>query len=162
MDEAPASTMFNWGCAASHHLCIAEGTGKCVMELVTAAIAAGNLPICPVCSMENVGDEPTPPMERSKLRSLCGPQSEEWAAYKAIEMRGFIERGIGADAGGQQVQRCLPVCLRCYAVPPVPAPASCSCSVPLHLNCVAGPLHVPAGRPGCLPGDRLHKLSHER
>jgi hypothetical protein len=50
--------------------------------------------------MENPEGDAT--MERTKLRNLVGPQSELWTQFKQIEMRGFIERGIGGggDAGG--------------------------------------------------------------
>lgn len=99
MDEAPASSMFNWGCEGQHRLCIAEGTGKCALEHVKAAIGSGAVPTCPMCVMENPEGDAT--MERTRLRNLVGPQSELWAQFKQIEMRGFIERGIGegGDAG---------------------------------------------------------------
>lgn len=99
MDEAPASTMFNWGCEGQHRLCIAEGTGKCALEHVKAAIESGAVPTCPMCVMENPGGDAT--MERLKLRNLVGPGSDLWTQFKQIEMRGYIERGIGAggDAG---------------------------------------------------------------
>lgn len=105
MDEAPASTMFNWGCEGQHRLCIAEGTGKCALEHVKAAIETGAVPACPLCVMENPEGDAT--MERTKLRNLVGPQSELWTQFKQIEMRGFIERGIG---GGGDVGAVLVAC----------------------------------------------------
>ena len=48
-------------------------------------------------------------MERNKLRWLVGPQSEQWAAFKQIEMRSFIAAGTG-DAGGGAGGMCLVAC----------------------------------------------------
>ena len=105
MDEAPASTMFNWGCEGQHRLCIAEGTGKCALEHVKAAIESGAVPTCPTCVMENPGGDAT--MERLKLRNLVGPGSPLWTQFKQIEMRGYIERGIG---GGGNAGAILVAC----------------------------------------------------
>ena len=51
----------------------------------------GEVPVCQLC-------EDRPPMERNRLRGLLGPASEEWAAFKRIEMRNFIDQGIGGGA----------------------------------------------------------------
>jgi hypothetical protein len=98
MDDCPADTMFDWGCPHHHRLCIAEDSGQCALGLVTAAIGGGTVPVCPVCSMENPEADNT--MDRGKLRELVGHRSDLWAKYKEIEMRGFVERGIGGEAGG--------------------------------------------------------------
>ena len=81
--------MFNWGCEGQHRLCNAEGEYSCALEFVTAAIDDGVVPTCPECAMEHPDADVT--MERNRLRSLVGPQSDLWERFKQIEMRGFIE-----------------------------------------------------------------------
>ena len=92
MCEAPASTMFNWGCEGQHQLymCIAEGTEKCALEEVKAAIETREAPACPMCVMENPEGDAT--MERTKLRNLVGPQSDLWKRFTALESQGYFAR----------------------------------------------------------------------
>lgn len=96
ISEYPVSMMFHWGCASEHKLCIGEGTDNCAIRHVTDAIQSRAVPSCPECAMENPQGDHT--MERTKLRNLVGPQSELWTKFKEIELQGFIDRGIGADA----------------------------------------------------------------
>jgi hypothetical protein len=99
MDDKPPREMFDWGCGESHKLC----RDPCIMDLVGSALDTGEVPICPLCPDR-------PPMARNKLRWLVGPQSEQWAAFKQIEMRSFIAAGTGDAGGGAAGGMCLVAC----------------------------------------------------